>query len=83
MVLFQGENLSTVLPGELYVRLKRHLAYVKAQMPQWMTYGQYGGVMADDLFNAITGGSSNVLFLIQSNCIGNLQVLESYKLELF
>ncbi|XP_066981852.1 metalloprotease TIKI1-like [Macrobrachium rosenbergii] len=55
-LLPQGENLSDVLPGELYTRLKRHLAYVKAQMPHWMTSDQRGrGLYADYLFNAITG----------------------------
>nr|XP_027210074.1 metalloprotease TIKI1-like [Penaeus vannamei] len=55
-LLPQGENLSDVLPGELYTRLKRHLAYVKSQMPRWMTPDQRGrGLYADYLFNAITG----------------------------
>ncbi|CAL4117800.1 unnamed protein product, partial [Meganyctiphanes norvegica] len=54
-LLPKGENLSDVLPGELYRRLKRHLEYVKGQMPRWMTPDQKGrGLYADYLFNAIT-----------------------------
>ncbi|XP_045139080.1 metalloprotease TIKI1-like isoform X2 [Portunus trituberculatus] len=55
-LLPRGENLSDVLPGELFTRLKRHLAYVKTQMPRWITQDQRGrGLYADYLFNAITG----------------------------
>ncbi|XP_071536690.1 metalloprotease TIKI1-like isoform X2 [Panulirus ornatus] len=55
-LLPRGKNLSEVLPGELYSRLKRHLAYVKTQMPRWITPDQRGrGLYADYLFNAITG----------------------------
>ncbi|XP_055950191.1 metalloprotease TIKI2-like [Argiope bruennichi] len=56
-LLPQGKNLSDVLPGDLYTRLKRHLEYVRGMMPQWMTKeDQRGrGLYADYLFNAIAG----------------------------
>ena len=48
--------MSDVLPQELYVRLKRHLNYVKHVMPRWMSGDQRGrGLYADYLFSAITG----------------------------
>jgi len=51
-----GQSLSDVLPRELYVRLKRHLNYVKHAMPSWMSPDQRGrGLYADYLFSAITG----------------------------
>lgn len=55
-LLPHGENLSNVLPRDLYRRLKRHLDFVKKEMPKWMTADQRGrGLYADYLFNAITG----------------------------
>lgn len=55
-MLPQGKNLSDVLPGDLYSRLKKHLEYVRGMMPQWMTADQRGrGLYADYLFNAIAG----------------------------
>ncbi|XP_077981757.1 metalloprotease TIKI1-like [Glandiceps talaboti] len=55
-MLPHGENLSDVLPESLYLRLKRHLDYVKLMMPTWMTADQRGrGLYADYLFNAIAG----------------------------
>ncbi|XP_039591477.1 metalloprotease TIKI2 isoform X2 [Polypterus senegalus] len=55
-LLPQGENLQTLLPRDLYRRLKRHLDYVKHMMPYWMTADQRGkGLYADYLFNAIAG----------------------------
>lgn len=55
-MLPHGENLQTLLPGDLYRRLKRHLDYVKHMMPHWMTADQRGrGLYADYLFNAIAG----------------------------
>ncbi|XP_014670320.1 PREDICTED: metalloprotease TIKI1-like [Priapulus caudatus] len=55
-MLPQGKELSDVLPRDLYLRLKRHLEYVKTMMPSWMTADQRGqGLYADYLFNAITG----------------------------
>ncbi|XP_070562754.1 metalloprotease TIKI1-like [Ptychodera flava] len=55
-MLPHGENLSNVLPKNLYLRLKRHLEYVKLMMPTWMTADQRGiGLYADFLFNAIAG----------------------------
>ena len=51
-----GQSLSDVLPRDLYVRLKRHLNYVKHAMPSWMSPDQRGrGLYADYLFSAITG----------------------------
>ncbi|XP_068447478.1 metalloprotease TIKI2 isoform X2 [Clinocottus analis] len=55
-LLPHGENLQTLLPRDLYRRLKRHLDYVKHMMPFWMTADQRGrGLYADYLFNAIAG----------------------------
>ncbi|XP_062419541.1 metalloprotease TIKI2 [Pungitius pungitius] len=55
-LLPHGENLQTLLPRDLYRRLKRHLDYVKHRMPHWMTADQRGrGLYADYLFNAIAG----------------------------
>ncbi|XP_056374213.1 metalloprotease TIKI1 isoform X1 [Hyla sarda] len=55
-MLPQGENLQSVLPRDIYRRLKRHLEYVKHMMPSWMTPDQRGkGLYADYLFNAIAG----------------------------
>ncbi|XP_037530618.1 metalloprotease TIKI2 [Nematolebias whitei] len=55
-LLPHGENLQTLLPQDLYRRLKRHLDYVKHMMPHWMTADQRGrGLYADYLFNAIAG----------------------------
>ncbi|XP_068127393.1 metalloprotease TIKI1 isoform X2 [Hyperolius riggenbachi] len=55
-MLPQGENLQSVLPRDIYRRLKRHLEYVKLMMPSWMTPDQKGkGLYADYLFNAIAG----------------------------
>ncbi|KPP72546.1 hypothetical protein Z043_108438 [Scleropages formosus] len=55
-LLPHGENLQTLLPRDLYRRLKRHLDYVRHMMPYWMTADQRGrGLYADYLFNAIAG----------------------------
>ncbi|XP_077331543.1 metalloprotease TIKI1 isoform X1 [Lithobates pipiens] len=55
-MLPHGENLQSVLPKDIYRRLKRHLEYVKLMMPSWMTPDQRGkGLYADYLFNAIAG----------------------------
>uniref|UniRef100_A0A3Q3K4V6 Metalloprotease TIKI n=1 Tax=Monopterus albus TaxID=43700 RepID=A0A3Q3K4V6_MONAL len=55
-LLPHGENLQTLLPRDLYRRLKRHLDYIKHMMPYWMTADQRGrGLYADYLFNAIAG----------------------------
>nr|DBA28276.1 TPA: hypothetical protein GDO54_008663 [Pyxicephalus adspersus] len=55
-MLPQGENLQSVLPRDIYRRLKRHLEYVKLMIPSWMTPDQQGkGLYADYLFNAIAG----------------------------
>ncbi|XP_024134058.1 metalloprotease TIKI2 isoform X1 [Oryzias melastigma] len=55
-LLPHGENLQSLLPRDLYRRLKRHLDYVKHMMPYWITADQRGrGLYADYLFNAIAG----------------------------
>ncbi|KAL3869663.1 hypothetical protein ACJMK2_042327 [Sinanodonta woodiana] len=55
-LLPHGENLSNVLPSDIYSRLKQHLDYVKVMMPLWLTVDQKGkGLYADYLFNAIAG----------------------------
>ncbi|KAL5015664.1 hypothetical protein ScPMuIL_005253 [Solemya velum] len=55
-LLPHGENLSNVLPKDIYKRLKRHLEYVRVMMPLWMTADQRGrGLYADYLFDSIAG----------------------------
>ncbi|XP_059149370.1 metalloprotease TIKI1-like [Physella acuta] len=55
-MLPEGENLSDLLPSELYSRLQRHLDYVRTSMPEWMSEEQKRkGLFADYLFNAIAG----------------------------
>ncbi|GAB1607166.1 metalloprotease TIKI1-like, partial [Argonauta hians] len=55
-LLPHGENLSNVLPRDIYLRLKNHLDYIKFMMPEWLTDDQRGrGLYADYLFNAIAG----------------------------
>ena len=55
-LLPHGGSLQSLLPRDLYRRLKRHLDYVKHMMPSWMTADQRGrGLYADYLFNAIAG----------------------------
>ncbi|CAI9742931.1 Hypothetical predicted protein [Octopus vulgaris] len=55
-LLPHGENLSNVLPRDIYQRLKKHLDYIKFMMPEWLTDDQKGrGLYADYLFNAIAG----------------------------
>ncbi|KAK6179555.1 hypothetical protein SNE40_011885 [Patella caerulea] len=55
-LLPHGENLSNVLPVDIYNRLKRHLDYVRDALPEWMTADQKGrGLYPDYLFNAIAG----------------------------
>lgn len=51
-----GQSLADILPADLYVRLKKHLDYVRTQMPSWMGPEQRGrGLYSDYLFSAITG----------------------------
>ncbi|XP_030227590.1 LOW QUALITY PROTEIN: metalloprotease TIKI2 [Gadus morhua] len=53
-LLPHGGSLQSLLPRDLYRRLKRHLDYVKHMMASWMTADQRGrGLYADYLFNAI------------------------------
>lgn len=47
-MLPRGENLSTVLPENMYQRLKNHLGYVQDMMRSW-------GVYDEELFHAIAG----------------------------
>ncbi|PIK37108.1 putative metalloprotease TIKI1 [Apostichopus japonicus] len=47
-MLPRGENLSTVLPENMYQRLKSHLGYVQKMMPSW-------GVYDEELFHTIAG----------------------------
>ena len=55
-LLPRGEKLDSILPPDLYERLKRHIEYVKSMLPEWMTADQRGkGLYADYLFNAIAG----------------------------
>jgi uncharacterized protein YbaP (TraB family) len=55
-LLPHGENLSNILPKDIYQRLKRHLEYVKDKMPSWVTADQRGrGFYGDSLFKAIAG----------------------------
>lgn len=62
----QGQSLADVLPGDLYVRLKRHLVYVRSQMPRWLTplENTSKGDYAKHLFDAITGQFSRTRNLV-------------------
>ncbi|XP_055327277.1 metalloprotease TIKI1-like [Paramacrobiotus metropolitanus] len=54
-MLPNGAELSSLLPGDLYSRLKKHLDYIENMMPIWMTDNRQGrGLYAEYLFNAIT-----------------------------
>ncbi|XP_062854885.1 metalloprotease TIKI2 [Trichomycterus rosablanca] len=52
-LLPNGESLRSLLPRELYLRLKRHLEYVRHMMPAWVRAEQR--FHADYLFKAIAG----------------------------
>lgn len=55
-LLPHGENLSNILPKDIYTRLKEHLNYVRENMPNWITADQKGkGLYADYLFDVIAG----------------------------
>ncbi|KAF2365728.1 Pheromone shutdown TraB [Trinorchestia longiramus] len=56
-LLPKGQSLADVLPGDLYHRLKRHLSYVRSQMPRWLTPPDNTSrwAYANYLFDAITG----------------------------
>ncbi|KAK2841431.1 hypothetical protein Q7C36_013010 [Tachysurus vachellii] len=52
-LLPNGESLRSLLPRDIYVRLKRHLDYVRHMMPAWVRAEQR--FYADYLFKAIAG----------------------------
>ncbi|TSY41746.1 Metalloprotease TIKI2 [Bagarius yarrelli] len=52
-LLPNGENLRSLLPRDIYLRLKRHLDYVRHMMPAWVRAEQR--FYADYLFKAIAG----------------------------
>lgn len=55
-LLPHGENLSNILPKDIYTRLKEHLNYVRENLPNWITPDQKGkGLYADYLFDVIAG----------------------------
>ncbi|CAG0893972.1 unnamed protein product, partial [Darwinula stevensoni] len=60
-MLPRGESLANMLPRSLYVRIKRHLAYVRGKLPQWLGEESGSGsptrhgLYADYLFKAIAG----------------------------
>ncbi|XP_054162305.1 metalloprotease TIKI2-like [Oppia nitens] len=54
-MLPKGVKLIDVLPSDLYLRLRRHLDYVRQKLPSWMTPDQRArGYYAQYLYNAIT-----------------------------
>ncbi|GAA6079790.1 metalloprotease TIKI2 [Tachysurus ichikawai] len=52
-LLPNGESLRSLLPRDIYIRLKRHLDYVRHMMPAWVRAEQR--FYADYLFKAIAG----------------------------
>ncbi|KAF5887771.1 metalloprotease TIKI2-like, partial [Clarias magur] len=52
-LLPNGESLRSLLPRDIYLRLKRHLDYVRHMMPAWVRAEQR--FYADYLFKAIAG----------------------------
>ncbi|XP_053481895.1 metalloprotease TIKI2 [Ictalurus furcatus] len=52
-LLPNGESLRSLLPRDIYLRLKRHLDYVRHMMPAWVKAEQR--FYADYLFKAIAG----------------------------
>lgn len=55
-LLPSGKTLDSILPEDIYVRLKDHIQYVKSMLPSWMTADQKGmGLYADYLFDIIAG----------------------------
>ncbi|KAB7507913.1 Metalloprotease TIKI1 [Armadillidium nasatum] len=88
-LLPKGENLSNILPGDLFKRLKDHLSYVRSQMTSWVTHDQRGrGLYADYLFNAITGNWERkrpvwVMLMVNSLTKGDIRSRGVPVLDLF
>ncbi|XP_078485498.1 metalloprotease TIKI1-like isoform X2 [Ciona intestinalis] len=52
-----GSEIKQLLPPDLYLRLKRHLNYVRRAMPSWVTSEQMKkGLTASLMYNEIAGG---------------------------
>lgn len=52
-----GVKLLDVLPNSTYVRIKKHLEYVRSKMPEWMMMtmnDRVKGIHAEYMFNALT-----------------------------
>ena len=84
-----GENLSNILPEDIYMRLKDHLQYVREKMPNWITADQKGkGLYADYLFNVIAGNWERkrpiwVMLLVNSLTESDIKSREIPVLDLY
>lgn len=88
-LLPHGENLSNVLPKDIYRRLKEHLEYIREKMPNWITADQKGkGLYADYLFDVIAGNWERkrpiwVMLLVNSLTESDIKSREIPVLDLY
>lgn len=88
-LLPHGENLSTILPQDIYTRLKDHLSYIREQMPTWVTDDQKDkGLYGEYLFDIIAGNWERkrpiwVMLLVNSLTESDIKSRESPVLDLY
>ncbi|XP_060593251.1 metalloprotease TIKI1-like isoform X2 [Ruditapes philippinarum] len=88
-LLPHGENLSNVLPKDIYTRLKEHLEYIREKMPKWITPDQKGkGLYGDYLFDIIAGNWERkrpiwVMLLVNSLTESDIKSREIPVLDLY
>ena len=88
-LLPHGENLSNILPKDLYTRLKDHLQYVRGKMSNWITPDQKGkGLYGDYLFDIIAGNWERkrpiwVMLLVNSLTESDIKSREIPVLDLY
>ena len=88
-LLPHGENLSNILPEDIYTRLKDHLKYVREKMANWVTDDQKGkGLYGEYLFDIIAGNWERkrpiwVMLLVNSLTESDIKSRENPVLDLF
>lgn len=88
-LLPHGENLSNILPKDIYTRLKQHLEYIREKLPNWITADQKGkGLYADYLFDVIAGNWERkrpiwVMLLVNSLTESDIKSREIPVLDLY
>ncbi|KAL4236379.1 Metalloprotease TIKI1 [Mactra antiquata] len=88
-LLPHGENLSNILPNDIYMRLKVHLEYIREKLPNWITADQKGkGLYADYLFDVIAGNWERkrpiwVMLLVNSLTESDIKSREIPVLDLY